>query len=106
MWVAYDAIIRGIIKSWQYYGVCGHHNGIVLKILGDEWINTQILSIQSLEAHWQLQSQWEDLTVNPKFELVLPALNAGLKNMAKWYHVTDHTLVYFICHSKYCVFQI
>ncbi len=50
MLVAYTAKIHGIIKCWQYYGVCGDYNGIVSKILGDEWVNPQILSVQSLEA--------------------------------------------------------
>ncbi len=43
--------IHNIIKSWQYYGVCEDYNRVILKILDDEWINPQILSVQSLEAH-------------------------------------------------------
>ncbi len=39
VWVAYTAKIRGIIECWQYHGVCGDYNGIMLKGLGDEWIN-------------------------------------------------------------------
>ncbi len=57
MWVAYTAKIHGITEFWQYYGVCGDYNGIILKILGDEWINPWILSIQSLEAH-QCHKVW------------------------------------------------
>ncbi len=51
MWVAYTAKIGGIIECWQYYRVCEDYNGVVSKILGDEWVNPQILSVQSLEAH-------------------------------------------------------
>ncbi len=51
MFVAYTAKIRGIIECWQYYGVCEDYNGVVSKILGDEWENPRILSVQSLEAH-------------------------------------------------------
>ncbi len=32
-------------------GVCEDYNGAVSKVLGDKWINPQILSVQSLEAH-------------------------------------------------------
>ncbi len=39
MFVAYTAKIHGIIESWQCYGVCGDYNGVVSKILGDEWVN-------------------------------------------------------------------
>ncbi len=51
MFVAYTAKIRGIIECWQYYGVCEDYNGVVSKVLGDGWLNPQILSVQSLEAH-------------------------------------------------------
>ncbi len=52
--------IHGIIEYWQYYGVCGDSNGIVSKILGDEWVNPRILSIQSLEAHqWAFEWVYE-----------------------------------------------
>ncbi len=34
-----------------YYRVCEDYNGAVSKVLGDKWINLQILSVQSLEAH-------------------------------------------------------
>ena len=51
MSVAYTAKIRGIIECWQYYRVCEDDNGVVLKVLGDGWLNPRILSVQSLEAH-------------------------------------------------------
>ncbi|SJL09148.1 uncharacterized protein ARMOST_12524 [Armillaria ostoyae] len=44
----------------------------------------------------QLQSQWEALTIDLKFDLVLPALEAGLKNMKKWYRATERTSIYFV----------
>ncbi len=37
-------------KPW-YYRVCEDYNGVVSKILCDEWVNPRILSAQSLEAH-------------------------------------------------------
>ncbi len=49
--MAYSAKLHSIIESWQCYGVGGDYNGVILKVLGDKWINPQILSIQSLEAH-------------------------------------------------------
>ncbi len=36
-----------------YYRVCEDYNGVVSKVLGDGWLNPQILSVQSLEAHQQ-----------------------------------------------------
>ena len=44
------------IECWQYYGVCEDYNGVVSKVLGDEWINPRILSVQSLEAHHRMWS--------------------------------------------------
>ncbi len=38
-------------KNPWYYQVYEDYNGIILKILCDEWVNPQILSVQSLEAH-------------------------------------------------------
>jgi hypothetical protein len=32
-----------------------------------------------------------------KFEVVAPALSAGLENLNKWYRKTDDTDAYFIC---------
>ncbi|PBK82745.1 hypothetical protein ARMGADRAFT_1038411 [Armillaria gallica] len=47
----------------------------------------------------RLQFQWEKLTTNAKFDPVLPALEAGLKNTKTWYHATDWMSIYFICHK-------
>ncbi len=38
VWVGYNAKICGIIKSWQCYRVRGDYNGVMLKVLDDEWI--------------------------------------------------------------------
>ncbi len=38
-------------KNPWYYQVCEDYNGIISKILCDEWVNPRILSVQSLEAH-------------------------------------------------------
>ncbi|KAF8622966.1 hypothetical protein AX15_006605, partial [Amanita polypyramis BW_CC] len=45
-----------------------------------------------------LQSQWEDFLQDEAYEPVHPALEAGLKNMQKWYCKTDDTSIYFISH--------
>ncbi len=37
--------------------MCEDYNGAVSKVLGDKWINPQILSVQSLEAHQRTCSQ-------------------------------------------------
>jgi hypothetical protein len=34
---------------------------------------------------------------NPKFYAVKDAIQAGLKNLGKWYRKVDETDVYFIC---------
>ncbi len=45
MFVAYTAKIHGIIECVRII------NGVISKILCDEWVNLRILSVQSLEAH-------------------------------------------------------
>jgi hypothetical protein len=47
-----------------------------------------------------LQSKWEDLLENDRYEPVHEALAAGLKNMGKWYRKADDTSIYFISHGK------
>ncbi len=63
MFVAYTAKIRGIIECWQCYGVCEDYNGIVSKVLGDGWLNPRILSVQSLEAHQRIRSDYRRVKV-------------------------------------------
>ena len=47
----------------------------------------------------QLQTEWETLHSDDKYFSVKHALNAGLKNMAKWYWKMDDTSIYFISHG-------
>ena len=47
----------------------------------------------------RLQSEWETLCDDDKYFPVKHALDAGLKNMAKWYRKTDNTSIYFISHG-------
>lgn len=47
-----------------------------------------------------LQSKWEELLENERYEPVYEALAAGLKNMAKWYRKADDTSIYFISHGE------
>ncbi|KAF9455896.1 hypothetical protein BDZ94DRAFT_1315704 [Collybia nuda] len=45
-----------------------------------------------------LQIEWEGLQYNVEYEPVHHALDAGLKNMKKWYRSTDKTSIYLITH--------
>ena len=47
-----------------------------------------------------LQSKWDDLLEDSRYEPVHEALAAGLKNMAKWYRIADDTSIYFISHGE------
>lgn len=53
-----------------------------------------------------LQSKWEGLCDDPSYAPVKHALEAGLKNMKKWYKKTDETSIYFISHGKYVISQL
>ena len=48
----------------------------------------------------RLQSEWEALLDDAEYEPVHHALEAGLKNMQKWYRKTDDTSIYFVSHGK------
>ena len=48
----------------------------------------------------ELQFQWEDLLKNDEYKQVHHALEAGLKNMKKWYQAMDNTSIYFISHGR------
>ena len=47
----------------------------------------------------RLQSQWEQLCDDLRYDPVKHALEARLKNMMKWYCKTDDTSIYFISHG-------
>ena len=47
-----------------------------------------------------LQSKWEELLNNERYKPVHEALEAGLRNMAKWYRKASDTLIYFISHGE------
>lgn len=54
-----------------------------------------------------LQSQWEELSKDPKYKHIWPALNAGLINMQKWYRAIDDTTIYFGSHSQsFCLYTL
>src|SRR3954454_1567176 len=44
-----------------------------------------------------MQTVWENMANDPKFQVVEDAIQAGLKNLGKWYQKVDDTDVYFIC---------
>lgn len=48
----------------------------------------------------RLQLQWEALCNDDEYTPVKHALDAGLKNMQKWYRKTDDTSIYFISHGE------
>ena len=43
-----------------------------------------------------LQHAWETFVHLDKFKPILPGLEAGLKNLKKWYNKTDNSPAYFI----------
>jgi hypothetical protein len=44
-----------------------------------------------------MQTVWENMANDPKFQVVEDAIQAGLKSLGKWYRKVDDTDVYFIC---------
>ena len=54
----------------------------------------------------KVQSDWENHCLNPVYAPVKHALEAGLKNMSKWYRKADDTLIYFISHGMYTCFWL
>lgn len=49
----------------------------------------------------QLQSAWEDLASDIRFEEVKSGLESGLENMRKWYRKSDKSNAYFISLGQY-----
>jgi hypothetical protein len=48
----------------------------------------------------EVKEEWEELLEDAAYEVIAPAIQAGLNNMYKWYRkVTEDTPVYFICHG-------
>lgn len=47
----------------------------------------------------KVQSDWEGHCLNAVYAPVKHALEAGLKNMSKWYRKADDTSIYFISHG-------
>jgi hypothetical protein len=47
----------------------------------------------------KVQSRWESCCLDPVYAPVKLALEAGLKNMSKWYRKADDTSIYFISHG-------
>ena len=53
----------------------------------------------------RLQTEWETLRDDNKYFPIQHTLNAGLKNMAKWYRKMDDTSIYFISHGNLLSFS-
>ena len=51
--------------------------------------------------HSNVCRNWETMANIPKFAPVKQGIEKGLKNLHKWYMVTDQTNIYFICLGKY-----
>jgi hypothetical protein len=51
----------------------------------------------------KVQSGWESRVLNPSYAPVKHALEAGLKNMNKWYRKADDTSIYFISHGMFSI---
>ena len=50
-----------------------------------------------------LQETWGDMATSSKFGSISPSIDAGLKNLSKWYRKTDDTSVYFVCLGTFIV---
>lgn len=44
-----------------------------------------------------MQQKWERMAKNSKYAQIVPALEAGLANLRKWYRTLDDSSIYFIC---------
>jgi hypothetical protein len=44
-----------------------------------------------------MQQRWENMVKNPDYAPIVPALQAGLENLCKWYRSLDDSSIYFIC---------
>jgi hypothetical protein len=52
----------------------------------------------------EIKEEWENFLEDPDYEIIAPAIQAGLNNMYKWYRrATEDTPVYFICHGMISV---
>ncbi|KAF5331491.1 hypothetical protein D9758_017616 [Tetrapyrgos nigripes] len=65
-------------------------------ILGKEDIATSNWVIPAMH---EVKEEWEEFLESPTYEIIAPAIQAGLDSMYKWYRrVTEDTPVYFISH--------
>lgn len=61
----------------------------------------KVPTAQNVYPHLErLQSEWEERLDDPKYKPVHHALEAGLKNMLKWYRAVDDTSIYFVAHGR------
>jgi hypothetical protein len=45
-------------------------------------------------------TRWENMAAQDKFEPIKDAIEAGLRNIVKWYRRTDETSIYFVAHGS------
>ncbi|KAF5320223.1 hypothetical protein D9758_017607 [Tetrapyrgos nigripes] len=65
-------------------------------ILGKEDVATSHWVIPAMH---EVKAEWKNFLYDPKYNIIAPAIQAGLDSMYKWYRkVTEDTPVYFICH--------
>lgn len=48
----------------------------------------------------KLMMHWENMAAQDKFEPIKDAIEAGLRNIVKWYWRTDETSIYFVAHGS------
>ena len=54
----------------------------------------------------RLQSKWEALCDDDEYAPIKHAIEAGLKNMKKWYQKADETSIYFVSHGMYIISHV
>ncbi|THU83685.1 hypothetical protein K435DRAFT_423995 [Dendrothele bispora CBS 962.96] len=86
-------------EEWQVITLCRD----VLKVTATR--NAILGKEDTATSHWvipamhEVKEEWENFLEDPTYEIIAPAIQAGLNNMYKWYRkVTEDTPVYFICH--------
>jgi hypothetical protein len=46
-----------------------------------------------------LQTRWEEMAEDTRYQALAPAIKAGLSNLRKWYRALDASDAYVICQS-------
>lgn len=102
--LAYDCLTVSHLITRCYFAKLNFQ--IVVDIHGELSANKTPIIHKVFPLLEKVQSDWESRSNNPAYELVKPALEAGLQNMSKWYRKTDDTSIYFISHGTFTKFPL